>query len=86
MARRVCRLLADVQMFVVAQVAILAFALLIAVMRSLRGPAFLPVRLLAVLYIDLFRGIPLILAILLFGFGIPALDLPGVPRSQLFWG
>jgi polar amino acid transport system permease protein len=76
----------DVGMFVVAQVAILIFALLVAVLRSLRGPAFFPLRLLAVLYIDLFRGIPLILALLLFGFGIPALGLPGVPRSQLFWG
>ena len=76
----------DLRMFVVAQVAILAFALLIAVVRSLRGPAFLPLRLLAVLYIDAFRGVPLILAILLFGFGIPALDLPGLPRSPTFWG
>jgi polar amino acid transport system permease protein len=76
----------DLRMFVVAQIAILAFALLVAVIRSLRGPAFLPVRLLAVVYIDAFRGVPLILAILLFGFGIPALDLPGVPRSPVFWG
>jgi polar amino acid transport system permease protein len=76
----------DLRMFVIAQIAILLFALLVAVVRSLRGPAFLPLRLLAVLYIDLFRGVPLILAILLFGFGVPALDLPGVPRSPLFWG
>lgn len=76
----------DVVMFVIAQFAILLFALLIAVLRSLRGPAFLPVRLLAVGYIDLFRGIPLLLALFLFGFGIPALQLPGVPNSVLFWG
>jgi polar amino acid transport system permease protein len=76
----------DVRMFVIAQVAILVFALLVAVLRSLRGPAFLPLRLLSVLYIDLFRGVPLILALLLFGFGVPALRLPGVPRSALFWG
>ena len=76
----------DVRMFVIAQIAILAFALLVAVIRRLRGPAFVPLRLLAVLYIDAFRGVPLILAILLFGFGIPALDIPGVPRSQVFWG
>lgn len=76
----------DVVMFVVAQVAILLFALLIAVLRSLRGPAFFPVRLLAVGFIDLFRGIPILLALLLFGFGIPALQLPGVPSSPLFWG
>jgi polar amino acid transport system permease protein len=76
----------DLRMFVIAQIAILGFALLVAVIRSLRGPAFVPLRLLAVLYIDAFRGVPLILAILLFGFGIPALDIPGVPRSQVFWG
>ena len=76
----------DVVMFVIAQVAILVFALLVAVLRSLRGPAFLPVRILAVVYIDFFRGIPLILALLLFGFGIPALQLPGVPNSVMFWG
>ncbi len=76
----------DVRMFVIAQIAILVFALFVAVIRSLRGPAFVPVRLLAVLYIDAFRGVPLILAILLFGFGVPALDIPGVPRSPLFWG
>ncbi len=76
----------DVQMFLVAQVAILLLALLLAVMRSLRGPAFAPLRVLAILYIDFWRGIPLILAIALLGFGIPALDLPGVPNSQFFWG
>lgn len=76
----------DLRMFVIAQIAILAFALLVAVIRSLRGPAFVPLRLLAVIYIDAFRGIPLILAILLFGFGVPALDIPGVPNSQVFWG
>ncbi|HEX6231960.1 MAG TPA: amino acid ABC transporter permease [Jiangellaceae bacterium] len=76
----------DVVMFVIAQVAILIFALLIAVLRSLRGPAFLPVRIIAVVYIDFFRGIPLILALLLFGFGIPALQLPGVPNNVMFWG
>ena len=76
----------NVRMFLIAQVAILVFSLLVAVLRSLRGPAFFPLRLLSVLYIDLFRGVPLILALLLFGFGIPALGLPGVPRSPLFWG
>jgi len=39
-----------------------------------------------VVYIDLFRGIPALLLVLLFGFGIPALNLPGLPRSGLFWG
>ncbi|MGI9017000.1 MAG: amino acid ABC transporter permease [Euzebya sp.] len=76
----------DVRLFVIAQVAILVLALFIAVVRSLRGPAFLPLRLLSVLYIDFWRGIPLILAVLLLGFGLPALAIPGLPRSELFWG
>ncbi|MFW6091176.1 MAG: amino acid ABC transporter permease, partial [Actinomycetota bacterium] len=59
----------DVSMFIGAQVAILVFAMLVAVLRSLRGPAFFPVRVLAIAYIDIFRGIPLLLALLLFGFG-----------------
>ena len=73
-------------MFVVAEVLILAAALIVATARSLRGPVFFPIRALAVVYVDLVRGIPLLLMILVLGFGIPALDIPGVPRSALFWG
>lgn len=76
----------DVRMFLGAQVLILAFALIVAMIRALRGPAFFPLRALAVLYIDLIRGIPILLLILILGFGVPALDLAGVPRSPLFWG
>ena len=76
----------DVRMFLAAQVLILVFALFVAMARSLRGPAFFPIRALAVVFIDLIRGIPIILLILILGFGVPALDLPGVPRSPLFWG
>jgi polar amino acid transport system permease protein len=76
----------NIQMFASAMVAIPVVALLVAVMRSLRGPAFVPLRLLAVIYTDLFRGIPLILLILVLGFGVPSLDLPGVTRSAMFWG
>ena len=53
----------DIKMFVIAEVLILAFGLLVAVIRSLRGPAFFPLRLLSVIYIDLFRGIPILLLI-----------------------
>lgn len=76
----------NVQMFVVAEILILAFSLLLAVIRALRGPAFFPLRSLVVVYIDLIRGIPIILLVLLLGFGVPALQLPGVPNSPLFWG
>ena len=76
----------DIKMFLVAEVLILVIALAVAMIRALRGPAFFPLRVLAVTYIDLIRGVPIILLILLLGFGVPALQLPGVPNSELFWG
>jgi polar amino acid transport system permease protein len=76
----------DIRLFLVAEVLILAIGLVVAMIRSLRGPAFLPLRALAVVFIDIVRGIPVILLILLLGFGVPSLQLPGVPNSRLFWG
>jgi polar amino acid transport system permease protein len=76
----------NIQMFAVAEVLILVFSLVLAMIRALRGPAFFPLRALVIGYIDLIRGIPIILLILLLGFGVPALQLPGVPNSRLFWG
>jgi len=75
----------NMRLFAIAQVLILTFSLLVAVIRSLRGPAFFPIRLLSILYIDLFRGIPLYLVIVLLGFGVPALQLNGVPNDPAFW-
>ena len=62
------------------------WALLLAIFRSLNGPWFTPLRVFTMVYIDLFRGLPALLLVLLFGFGIPALQIPGLPRSSLFWG
>ena len=76
----------DIRMFVVAEVLILAIALVLAMIRSLRGPAFFPLRALVIIFIDLIRGVPIILLLLLLGFGVPALQLTGVPNSALFWG
>lgn len=64
---------------------IAVWALVLAVFRSLSGPWFAPLRLFTVVYIDLFRGLPALLLVLLFGFGIPALQIPGLPRTSLFW-
>jgi polar amino acid transport system permease protein len=75
----------NIKIFCVAEVFILAFALVIAVLRSLPGPVFFPIRLLAIAYTDLFRGIPTILLIFILGFGVPALGLAGVPTSALVW-
>ena len=76
----------NLELFGYSMLAIPVVALLIAVARSFRGAAFFPIRLLSVIYTDLFRGIPLILLILLLGFGIPALAIPGLPTSNTFWG
>jgi polar amino acid transport system permease protein len=64
---------------------VLVLALLIAVMRSLTGPVFFPLRLLAAAYTDFFRGVPTLLVIALLGFGGPALRLQGMPKSDVFW-
>lgn len=54
----------------IAEVIILVFALVVAVVRALPGPALLPFRLLGTLYVDVFRGVPTILVIYLLGLGV----------------
>jgi polar amino acid transport system permease protein len=76
----------NVVMFLVAEALVLVLALFVAILRSLPGPVFLPFRVMAAVYTDLFRGVPTILVIFLLGFGAPALRLQGVPNSDLFWG
>jgi polar amino acid transport system permease protein len=75
----------NVKLFCVAEVIILPAALVLAVLRSLPGPVFFPIRALAIVYADLFRGIPTILVIFMLGFGMPALGLSWMPQSQFFW-
>jgi polar amino acid transport system permease protein len=78
--------LLNVKMFTIAEVFILTFALLLAVVRSLPGPVFFPLRLMVIVYTDLFRGVPTILVFYILGFGMPALQLTGIPTSPVFWG
>ena len=75
----------NVKLFLTAEVFILVWGLALAVLRSLPGPVFFPLRLLSAAYTDVFRGVPTILLIFLLGFGVPALQISGVPRSQFFW-
>lgn len=76
----------NMYVWIIALVVIGIWALVLAVIRSLQGPWFAPLRVFAVVYIDLLRGLPSLLLVLLFGFGIPALRIPGLPNSSLFWG
>ena len=76
----------NVRIFLIAEPIILVVGLLLAIVRSSRSPVLFPARAAAVAYIDIFRGAPAILVILTLGFGMPALRLPGVPSSAIFWG
>lgn len=75
----------NIQVLLVAALAVAVIGTLLAVMRSLRGPVFFPLRALATVYTDLFRGMPLLIVLYLVGFGIPALGIFGrVP--VVLWG
>lgn len=76
----------NVRIMVVCGAAIFVLGLAIAIARTLRGAVFFPLRLAGTTYVDLFRGVPLILVLLLLGYGAPALRLQGLPTSVLFWG
>jgi polar amino acid transport system permease protein len=75
----------NVQLFLVAELLILGLGLVLAVLRGLPGPVFFPIRLLATIYVDLFRALPGVLVIYILGFGIPGLGLAGVPVEPFFW-
>ena len=76
----------NVTLFLTAEVLILAFGLVLAVMRSMPGPVLFPVRLLATAYVDVFRAIPGLLVIVMLGLGVPGLRLAGVPNDPFVWG
>jgi polar amino acid transport system permease protein len=76
----------DVRLFVIVELAVLVVGLGIAVLRTGRAPALFPLRLLAVVWVDLFRGVPVILLVYLIGFGVPALYLSGVPTDPVVLG
>ena len=76
----------NVRVFLISAVCMLVLGLGLAVLRTLRGPVFWPLRALAVGYVDLFRGLPLILVLLLVGFGLPGLRLQGVPNNPIVLG
>ncbi len=75
----------NVRLLVVCSIAIAVLSLTLALARTSRAAALTPFRLLATAYVDVFRGIPLLLVIYLVGFGIPALQLGGVSTLDVFW-
>ncbi|WP_328581207.1 amino acid ABC transporter permease [Streptomyces sp. NBC_00370] len=79
-------LLLNLKLLAICGVCVLALGLLLAVARTLRGPVFFPLRALATAYTDFFRGLPLIICLLVIVFGVPALRLQGVPTDPVVLG
>ena len=75
----------NIALFLIVEALVLVLGLLIAVLRSLPGPVFFPVRILAIAFADIFRAVPSLLVIYLLGFGLAGLALPGVPSDPFFW-
>ncbi|MBO0788583.1 MAG: hypothetical protein J2P33_21190, partial [Actinobacteria bacterium] len=72
----------NIRMFLAAEVLILVLALVVALVRQSAGPVMFPLRVLSTVYVDFFRGVPLILVIFAIGFGMPALNLPFVSHQS----
>jgi polar amino acid transport system permease protein len=79
----------NIKLFVVSELLVLPWSLIVAVVRMLPGRACAPVRILAIAYIDVFRGIPAIITIYLIVFGFSIANVPLFDQlhgdSQLFW-
>jgi polar amino acid transport system permease protein len=80
----------NIFIFVTAEILVLIWGLLVAVARLIPGPAGKPIRMLAILYCDVFRGLPAIVTLYLVGFGIPLsgvlpAQIPGIGKIPLTW-
>ena len=78
----------NIRIMIIAEILVLILALLLAVVRGLPGPAAAPLRALAVVYTDFFRGTPIVIVALLISVGVPTLGFhfPGHHAIDLgFW-
>jgi polar amino acid transport system permease protein len=76
----------NVRLLLICGVAVLVLGMLIAIARTLRGPVFFPLRVLAAAYTDFFRGLPLIINLMIVVLGVPALRLQGVTVDPVLLG
>ena len=79
-------LLLNLRVLIIAEFFVLLLGLLIAIARTTTSPVLYPVRLVATIYTDLFRGLPLLLVLLLVGLGIPGLRISWIPNSAVVLG
>ncbi|QNP73348.1 amino acid ABC transporter permease [Streptomyces roseirectus] len=76
----------NLRLLLVCGAAVLVLGMLIAIARTLRGPVFFPLRVLAAAYTDFFRGLPLIINLMIVVLGVPALRLQGVTVDPVLLG
>lgn len=76
----------NLRLLLVCGAATLVLGMLLAIARTLRGPVFFPLRVLAAAYTDFFRGLPLIINLLIVVLGVPALRLTGVTVDPVLLG
>ncbi|WP_329247473.1 amino acid ABC transporter permease [Streptomyces sp. NBC_01478] len=76
----------NIRLLLICGVLVLVLGMLIAIARTLRGPVFFPLRVLAAAYTDFFRGLPLIINLMIVVFGVPALRLQGVTVDPVWLG
>jgi polar amino acid transport system permease protein len=74
-------LVVNIRLTIIAAILIGIFAMILALLRTSRSAALTPFRIMATAYVDIFRGVPLLLVILLIGFGVPALRIEGLTNS-----
>lgn len=79
-------ILLNIRLTIIGSICIGVIALVLALLRTTRSAALTPFRLLATAYVDIFRGIPLLLVIFLIGFGVPALGLKGMTSNVTILG
>jgi len=79
-------LIVNIRLTIIAAILIGIFAMILALLRTSRSAALTPFRFMATAYVDIFRGVPLLLVILLVGFGVPALRIEGLTNSVLILG
>ena len=76
----------NIRVMFIAEFFVLIFGLIIALSRTSKSPILYPVRLLATIYTDFFRGLPLLLVLFLVGLGIPGLQISWIPTSAVILG
>jgi polar amino acid transport system permease protein len=76
----------DIRIFAIVEAIVLVLGMAIALVRTVRAPVLFPVRLVSAVFVDVMRGVPLLILLYLFGLGIPALSFSFLPTDPVVLG